>query len=201
MRKFILAFALLASTVGVAQAQDLYTAEGKKVQPTKSNWYGAVEYETAENPKTKAESYTTGMILGYKDGPWQYSAKVSSGQAEWGNGSITNRYEGRVKHTWATMGLKPYLGVRLGESVKSNANFSYYAVDAGVAVPVTTKFDIDFSYRYRNAFDTVNKFQTDRYGIEGKLKLTDKDSLGLRYAQSYGDSESNSLRLQYTRSF
>jgi opacity protein-like surface antigen len=165
------------------------------------NFYAAGEYETAEDRSTKADSYTTGVIVGYKDGGWQYSGKVSSGQAEWGNGSITNRYEGRVKHTWSAMGLKPYLGVRLGESVKSASNFSYYAVDAGVAVPVTAKVEVDFSYRYRNAFDTANKFQTDRYGIEGKLKLTDKDSLGLRYAQSYGDSLSNSLRLQYTRSF
>ena len=165
------------------------------------NFYAAGEYETAEDRNTKADSYTTGVTLGYKDGGWQYSAKVSSGQAEWGNGSITNRYEGRVKHTWSALGVKPYLGVRLGETVKSSTNFSYYAVDTGVAVPVTEKVEVDFSYRYRNAFDTANKFQTDRYGIEGKLKLTANDSLGLRYAQSYGDSLSNSLRLQYTRSF
>ena len=165
------------------------------------NFYAAGEYETAEDRNTKAESYTTGMILGYKDGPWQYSAKVSSGQAEWGNGSITNRYEGRVKHTWSAMGAKPYLGVRLGETVKSSTNFSYYAVDAGVAVPVTEKVELDLSYRYRNAFDAANNFETNRYGVEGKLKVTDKDSLGLRYSQSYGDSESNSLRLQYSRSF
>ena len=165
------------------------------------NFYAAGEYETAEDRNTKAESYTTGMFLGYKDGPWQYSAKVSSGQAEWGNGSITNRYEGRVKHTWSAMGATPYLGVRLGETVKSSTNFSYYAVDAGVAVPVTEKVELDLSYRYRNAFDAANNFETNRYGVEGKLKVTDKDSLGLRYSQSYGDSESNSLRLQYSRSF
>ena len=165
------------------------------------NFYAAGEYETAEDRNTKADSYTTGLIVGYKDGGWQYSGKVSSGQAEWGNGSITNRYEGRVKHTWSAMGVKPYLGVRLGETVKSNTNYSYYAIDTGVAVPVTDKVELDFSYRYRNAFETANNFETNRYGIEGKVKLTDKDSLGLRYAQSYGDSESNSWRLQYTRSF
>jgi opacity protein-like surface antigen len=99
------------------------------------------------------------------------------------------------------MNVKPYLGVRLGETVKSTTNFSYYAVDTGVVIPLNEKVDVDFSYRYRNAFDTANNFQTDRFGVEGKVKLTDKDSLGLRYARSYGDSESNSWRLQYTRSF
>jgi opacity protein-like surface antigen len=99
------------------------------------------------------------------------------------------------------LGVKPYLGVRLGENVQSTTNYSYYAVDTGVVLPVTNKVEVDFSYRYRNAFDTSNNFQTDRYGIEGKVKITDKDSLGLRYAQSYGDSLSNTWRLQYTRSF
>jgi opacity protein-like surface antigen len=99
------------------------------------------------------------------------------------------------------MGVKPYAQLRLGETVKSATHYSYYAVDTGVAVPVAEKFEVDFSYRYRNAFDTANNFQTDRFGVEGKVKLTDKDSLGLRYTQSYGDSESNALRLQYTRSF
>jgi hypothetical protein len=165
------------------------------------NFYGAAEYESSEDRNTKADSYTTGLIVGYKEGAWQYSAKVSSGQAEWGNGSITNRYEGRVKHTWSSLGVKPYTQLRLGETVKSTTNFSYYAVDTGVAVPLTNTVEVDFSYRYRNAFDTVNNFQTNRYGVEGKVKITDKDSLGLRYTQSYGDSESNVWRLQYTRAF
>jgi len=165
------------------------------------NFYAGAEYETAEDRNTKVDSYTTGVTVGYKEGAWQYSGKVTSGQAEWGNGAVTNRYEGRVKHTWSAMGVKPYLGVRLGETVKSASHYSYYAVDTGVAVPVAGKFEVDFSYRYRNAFDTANSFETNRYGVEGKVKLTDKDNLGLRYAQSYGNSESNSLRLQYTRSF
>lgn len=165
------------------------------------NFYASGEYETAENRNTKADSYTTGVILGYKEGAWQYSAKVSSGQAEWGNGSITNRYEGRVKHTWSVMNVKPHAQLRLGENVTSTTNFSYYAVDLGVTVPVTDKVEVDFGYRYRNAFDTANNFQTDRFGIEGKVKVTDNDTVGLRYGQSYGDSETNAWRLQYTRSF
>jgi hypothetical protein len=184
MKKFLAILALAISSTAFA-----------------GNFYGAGEYETAEDRNTKADSYTTGLIIGYKDGGWQYSGKVSSGQAEWGNGSITNRYEGRVKHTWSAMGVKPYAQIRLGEVVKATTDFSFYAVDTGVVVPLADKFEVDFSYRYRNAFDTTNNFQTNRYGIEGKVKLTDKDRLGLRYAQSYGDSQSNSWQLQYTRGF
>ena len=165
------------------------------------NFYAASQLGTGEDRNTKADSYNTAVILGYRDGPWQYSGQVTSGQAEWGNGAITNRYEGRVKHTWSAMGVKPYAQIRLGEIVRSTTNFSFYAVDTGVVVPLAEKFEVDFSYRYRNAFDTANGFQTDRLGIEGKVKMTDKDTLGLRYSQSYGDSESNQWQLQYTRGF
>ena len=165
------------------------------------NWYGAGEVETSENRNTHKDSVGTSVIIGYKDGVWQYSGKLSTSQAEWGNGSITNSYEGRVKRSFNLFGVKPYLQGRLGERVSSTKNFAYYAVDTGVVVPVTNIFEVDFSYRYRDAFDTNNDFQTNRYGIEGKLKITDKDSVGLRYAQSYGDSPTNSWRLQYSHSF
>ncbi len=98
-------------------------------------------------------------------------------------------------------GVKPYVQGRLGEKVSSTSNFSYYAFDTGVVVPVASRFDVDFSYRYRNAFNTSNNYQTDRYGIEGIYKVTNNDSLGLRYSQSYGDSETNAWRLNYTHAF
>ena len=185
MKKLLLA-SLLASFVATAHA---------------GNWYGGVEAETSENRVTKADSVGTGLILGYKEGAWQYSGKLSTSQAEWGNGSITTSYEGRIKRSFDLGYIKPYLQGRLGDRVSSTSDFAYYAVDAGIVLPVSKQFDLDFSYRYRNAFNTDNNFQTDRYGIEGKAKLTDKDSLGLRYTQSYGDSKSDSWRLQYTHAF
>lgn len=185
MKKLLLA-SLLAALAATAHA---------------GGWYGGLEADSSENRQTKADSVGTGLILGYKEGNWQYSGKVSTSQAEWGNGSITTSYEGRIKHSFSVLGTKPYLQGRLGDRVSSSTDFLYYAVDAGVVVPVVERFDVDFSYRYRNAFNTSNNFQTDRYGIEGKVKLTDKDSLGLRYTQSYGDSETDSWRLQYTHTF
>jgi hypothetical protein len=185
MKKLLLA-SFLASLVGVAQA---------------GNWYSAVEGETGENRVTKAETIGTGLIVGYKEGDWQYSGKMSTSQAEWGNGSITTSYEGRIKRSFDLGFVKPYLQGRLGDRVTSSKDFTYYALDTGVVLPVSKQFDLDFSYRYRNAFNADNNFQTDRYGIEGKVKLTSQDSLGLRYTQSYGDSETNAWRLQYTHSF
>lgn len=163
--------------------------------------YAGVEYDNADGRNGTSDSVGTAVILGYKNGNTQYSGKLSTSQAEFGNGSISTQYEARAKQKFDFYNVKPYLGVRLGEKVSSTSNFSYYAVDAGVVYPVASKFDVDFSYRYRNAFNTDNNYQTDRYGIEGIYKVTAKDSVGVRFARSYGDSETDSIRLNYTHSF
>jgi hypothetical protein len=163
--------------------------------------YAGIEYADNHNRATGADSYSPGVVVGVKDGAWQYSGKTSWSQAEYGNGAITTSYEARVKHNWKAGVVIPYAQVRLGEQVSSTTNFSYYAVDAGVVVPVVAKVGVDFSYRYRNAFNTGNNFETNRYGIEPTFQITNKDKVGLRYSRSYGDSETNSWRLAYTRSF
>ncbi len=164
--------------------------------------YVAAEYETSEDRNTKADSYSIAGIFGYKlQDNWQVSGKMQYSQAEWGQGNITESLEARVKKAFTYGSFKPYLGVRLGERLKSNDSFAYYAIDAGTKVSVVKSVDLDFSYRYRNSFDSGKNFQTDRYGIEGIYKINDSNSVGLRYAQTYGDSESNSWRFQYTHSF
>ena len=164
--------------------------------------YGQLDYEDSEGRNGTNDSVSTAMTLGFKDGKTSYSGRIGTNQGLWGEGKITTSYEARISHKYSAVGVfTPYLQARLGERVNSDKNFSYYAVDTGVVIPLASKFGLDLSYRYRNAFNVDNNFQTDRYGIEGLYYVTNKDRLGLRYAQTYGDSESNSLRLQYTHSF
>ena len=182
----ILAFiALFISSITVASAQG----------------YVGVEYTDTENRITGAQSHTPAVIVGVRDGNYQYSGKASYTQAEHGNGAITTAYEARVRRNFQVAGVKPYIQGRLGEQVESAKNFTYYAVDTGIVVPVASKVDLDFSYRYRNAFDSGIDYQTNRYGVEGAYKLTPKDKVGLRYTRSYGDSETNAWRVAYTHSF
>ena len=99
--------------------------------------------------------------------------------------------------------MKPYIGVRLGEKIGSSSHFSHYAVDAGTKFPLIGSLTGDIGYRYRNAFDTTNLYQSNRYHAALAYALTKQDSLAVRYSQSYGDTseEKNSWRFTYTRSF
>ncbi len=188
MKKLILSF-LLTISLGTAFAADPYFQVANSWQ---------------ENRTTGADSIAPEVVLGTKVGQWQYSGRAAFSQAELGNGTITNTLEGRVRYNYnpiTGLGFRPWTQVRLGEEIQSNNKFSYYAFDLGLTTPITKSVDVDVTYRYRNAFDTDNNFQTNRYGVEGKLKLTSKDSVGVRYTQSYGDSKTDAWRLQYTRAF
>lgn len=186
----------LVLTLLAAVAVSAHAGESKPYFQIANSWQ--------ENRITGADSVAPELVVGTKQGNWQYSGKAGFNQSEIGNGSITNTVEGRLRYNFNSipnLRLKPWAQLRLGEQIKSNADFAYYALDLGITAPVTKTFDLDFTYRYRNAFDAANNFETNRVGVEGKLKLTNKDSIGVRYTQSYGDSETDAWRLQYTRAF
>jgi opacity protein-like surface antigen len=188
MKKLFLA-AIIAASVTLAQAADPYFQIANSWQ---------------ENRVTGANSIAPEVVIGVKDGSWQYSGKAQFSQADLGNGAITNSLEGRVRYNFnpvTNFKLKPWSQFRLGEQITSTNNFSYYAVDLGLTVPMSSVIDVDFGYRYRNAFDTSNNFETDRLGVEGRYKFTNKDTIGLRYGQSYGDTEVDAWRLQFTKAF
>ena len=167
--------------------------------------YAGVEYSNETNRVTDADSVKGAVVAGVKvDGGMDYSIKMESSQADIGSGSISTGVEARARKNFDDIvGLKPYLGVRLGEKMSSTTHFSHYAFDYGVKFPITGALSGDIGGRYRNAFDTVNVFQSNRGHAAVSYALTKQDSVALRYSKSYGDDSEakNAWRLSYTRSF
>lgn len=179
MKKFIVLAALLAA--GVAQA----------------GGYTSLEYYDEHNRATGADNIKEAIVVGMKEGAMDYSLKMENSQTEFGNGSISQGMEIRVKRTFDMF----YLGGRLGEKVTSSANFSHYAVDAGVKIPLGAGFTGDVGARYRNAFETGHSYETTRAHVAVGYALTKQDSVAVRWSRSWGDEEKDAWRLQYTRSF
>lgn len=166
--------------------------------------YADLQYYQEENRNTKADNIKYAVTVGNKvDGGWDYSLKLETSQAEVGNGSISEGVEARVRKSFAVGALKPYLGVRLGEKIGSSSHFSHYAVDAGTKFPLVGSLTGDVGYRYRNAFETKNLYESNRYHVAVSYPLTKNDAVAVRYSQAYGDAgeEKNSWRFMYTRSF
>jgi hypothetical protein len=159
--------------------------------------YTSLEYYDETNRATDATNIKEALVVGTKDGATDYSLKVENSQTEFGNGSISQGIEIRVKQSFDGF----YVGGRLGEKVTSSAHFSHYAIDAGYKLPLGAGFTADVGYRYRNAFETANNFETQRAHVAVGYALTKQDSVALRRSRSWGDEEKDAWRLQYTRSF
>lgn len=167
--------------------------------------YAGVEYSNEHNRVTDKDNVKGAVVAGVKvDGGMDYSIKMESSQTDIGSGSISTGVEARAKKTFdAVGGLTPYLGVRVGEKLTSTTHFSHYAFDYGVKFPIAGAISGDVGGRYRNAFDTINAFQSNRAHATVAYALSGNDTVAVRYSRAYGDDgeAKNAIRVSYTRSF
>ena len=182
---------LLATAVlmvaGVAQAQ--------------TQGFVRFEYYDEENVNTAATNKAYAVVPGVViDKTWELSAQFRASQAEWGNGSLTNGVEARVARLFTVGELKPYVGLRLGQAIKAAEDFSHYSVVVGTKFPIAGALSGDVGYRYKNAFSTTGQ-ETNRPHLGLNYALTKNDSVGVRFARSFGDEEKEQWRMTYTRSF
>ena len=159
--------------------------------------YGSFEYSDETNRATNASNIKEAIVVGNKVGATDYSIKMENSQTAFGNGSISQGLEVRVKQSMGPF----YIGGRLGEKVSSSTNFSHYAVDGGVKFPLVAGLTGDVGARYRNAFESGKDFKTTRVHTAVGYALTKQDAIAVRWSRSYGDEEKDAWRLQYTRSF
>ena len=165
--------------------------------------YSSFEYSDEHNRSTSADNIKGAVVVGMKTPEnMDYSLKMESSQTELGNGSISTGVETRIRKTFPNaLGVfTPWAGVRLGQSIKSSTDFSYYAVEGGVKFPIAGALSGDVGYRYKDAFSTDSQ-RTDRVYALASYALTKQDSVAIRFARSYGDEEKDAWRLSYTRSF
>lgn len=159
--------------------------------------YTSFEYYDETNRATKADNIKEAIVVGSKVGSTDYSIKVENSQTSFGTGKISQGAEIRVKESIGVF----YIGGRLGEKVTDTTHFGHYAVDAGVKFPLVAGLTGDVGGRYRNAFETANKYETTRVHAAVGYDLTKQDKIAVRWSRSYGDEEKDAWRLQYTRSF
>jgi hypothetical protein len=159
--------------------------------------YGSIEYTEETNRVTEKSNIKEAVAIGTKSNGIDYSIKMENSQTSLGNGSISQGIEARVKTSFGPV----YVGGRLGEKISSSSHFSHYALDAGVKFPLFAGFTGDVGARYRDAFDTANKYQTTRAHAAVGYAITKQDAVSVRWSRTWGDEEKDGWRLQYTRSF
>ena len=180
--KKILAIVALAAT-GLAYA-DSFSLEGQHIDNVGSN-------------------AQTQYVLGVKkDLTSMFAADVSFANAQTDNtNALSTRLEVGVTGTMPVGPVNLYTRAATGEKYTNTANFGYYSVEPGVAVPfgaLTAKV----GYRYRSAYDAdVNNDQTHTMRYSLSYALSRVDTIGVRYDRVKGDNDQKITAVTYTRSF
>jgi len=96
-----------------------------------------------------------------------------------------------------------YTKVALGEKFSTSGHFTYYSIEPGFTVPVTSNLTAKVGYRYRTAAENanLNKDTTDTVRLGLTYAITKKDAVGFRFDRITGDSRQDGYNVFYTRSF
>ena len=97
--------------------------------------------------------------------------------------------------------VKGYTKVSLGQKYGTYGSFTYYAIEPGIAVPLSSNLTAKVGYRYRTAVNESNNDTTDTVRVGVAYALNKKDAVGFRFDRITGDSRQDGYNLFYTRSF
>jgi hypothetical protein len=195
LSKFVLLSATLFVTLGEAQAAG--TKLGAEVL------FDRAPDDFSEPVATKfqinaAQTFANDVVLG---GSFETKFKASNGEASF-NLEGTLGY-GRKIYDVASLSGNIGVGERFqGES--AGVDFPYYVLRVGLDVDLDKRWTWDvISYRYRNAFDTANDYNTPEVSTGISLKLDDSRSVYTKYDYDWkdGDPDSQGIKLGFTQSF
>ncbi len=202
--KKLLALSLLALS-GVVMAGDVEGGDAPK-----NKYYVMMDSSMEKDAKTSIanEYINANLTMGVKTpSKTEYSIKVGASLKDGStSNTLSNNIELKVKQSFdiGTF-FTPYVAVRLGEKFSSDTtHFSHYSFDAGAKLPLSENLALDVGARYRNAFDSAEKYRSVRLHAMALYDLDKHNTVGLRYTQSEAQSETEERtgwRVHYQRNY
>lgn len=137
---------------------------------------------------------------------WTADVKLDTsrdtGQVGGKNKEIKDSIMGRIRKDYKiTDDIKVGLRLGVGERFTQKADYSFYTIEPIAYYYITPDWNVNVLYRYRNAFNDVNNYQTDTWKFGTSYKVTPNDELGIKFTTKYGDSESKGVEFTYSRGF
>jgi len=129
--------------------------------------------------------------------------QVSSSQTNVTN-AISTRLEVGGTATAPLFGsVSGYTKVAVGQKYSTAGSFTYYSIEPGVTMPLTSSLTAKVGYRYRTAAENanVNKDTTDTARVGVTYAIDKVRSVGVRYDRITGDSRQDGYNVFYSHSF
>jgi hypothetical protein len=129
------------------------------------------------------------------------SGHVSLSNTQSDNGKLGIRLEAGLTPTTKLLGnVRGYTRLGIGQKFSNSDDLTYYSIESGVRVPIG-QFTLGAGWRYRSAINRIDGDQTNTARLNLSYDINKLDRLGLKYDRMRGDSDSNSIALNYTRRF
>ena len=175
MKKTVLAMVAVLATATMASASDLPSkkaapapvaapaAASESADTSVSLGFG-FEADPGTYNKANKNLYTLGVEHRIPGGAF-LGLNASTSQAQPGDGALTQNIEALAGYRMAfgPAAIKGSLGV--GERFTTNSNFPYWVGRLGADYSISDQLTWNaVEYRYRNAFDAVNSYESHRLG-------------------------------------
>lgn len=205
--KKLIALTLLAVSGAVVAGDSSADGEAPRNKP-----FIMVDTSMEKDASALANEYiNVNLTMGVKTpSKTEFSVKVGASAKDVPNSStsdkMANNIELKLKQSF-DLGtfFVPYVSVRLGEKFNGDTtHFTHYAFDAGLKLPLSERVALDVGARYRNAFETAEKYRSTRLHAMVLFDVDKSNTLGLRYTQSEAQSyteERKGWRVHYQRNY
>lgn len=129
--------------------------------------------------------------------------QVSSTQTDNTN-AVSTRLEVGGTATVPLFGpIDGYTKVAVGQKYSTSGQFTYYSIEPGVTVPLSSSLTAKVGYRFRTAAENpnVNKDTTDTVRVGVSYAIDKVRAVGVRYDRITGDSRQDGYNVFYSHSF
>ncbi len=157
------------------------------------------EPEGTKFPIDIAQTFANGVIVGGSFEPQIKSA----------TDDVTYNLEGTIGHKWnmtneISFGGSVGVGRRFDDNSGTNDDFFYYVLRVRADIQLSERWTWNtVNYRYRNAFETSNDYNTPEVATGVSFKLDDSRSISAKYYYSWKDgiAEDQGIGIGYRYNF
>jgi hypothetical protein len=183
MKKLAILLALVSTSVFAGSIEAGYDFKNKVNSIADHSVY-SLQYNTA--------ALVDGLALGVKT----ENETVKTTDA------LEGLIQGQAKYSIATGTMfTPFVNTAVGQKFKNGNNFSFWLGGVGVKAALTDKVSLETAWRRREAFDSVNNYNTDEYSVKAAYEVAQNHIVGVKYARERGTSDYNTTGAFYQFKF
>ena len=160
-----------------------------------------VEYQTADGVYGGPGSTATTLVVAEKVGHGVVADFGITNAVTSGTKALGTQVELGGAYAQPVGPVTASVRVATGNGYVSGASAAYWSVEPAVAYAVNDKFTVKLGYRYHTAFNSDIADQTRTTRLGGSYAFTKNDTVGIRLDNTRGDTQTNALAVNYTRSF